>query len=71
MTERDDTALPNRRDFLAMGGATAALASFGIEAWAQNAVELEPDAITNSDHATDVLVIGGRHGRAVRCGEGP
>lgn len=59
MTERDDTAVPTRRDFLAMGGATAALASFGIEAWAQNAVELEPDAITNSDHATDVLVIGG------------
>ncbi len=30
-----------------------------MQAWAQNAVEIDPDAITNTDHATDVLVIGG------------
>ncbi len=59
MSEPQDTAKPNRRTFLALSGASVGLASLGMQAWAQNAVEIDVDAITNTDHATDVLVIGG------------
>lgn len=59
MSELHDTAAPNRRAFLALSGASVGLASLGMQAWAQNAVEIDVDAITNTDHATDVLVIGG------------
>jgi succinate dehydrogenase/fumarate reductase flavoprotein subunit len=59
MSEPQDTAKPNRRAFLALSGASVGLASLGMQAWAQNAVEIDVDAITNTDHATDVLVIGG------------
>jgi succinate dehydrogenase/fumarate reductase flavoprotein subunit len=44
---------------MALSGATAGLAALGMQAWAQNAVEIDPDAIANTDHSTDVLVIGG------------
>ncbi len=59
MTAPDTTTAPTRRTFLALSGATAGLASLGMTAWAQNAVEIDVKAITNTDHATDVLVIGG------------
>lgn len=59
MTAPKDTAAPTRREFLALSGATAGLAALGLSAWAQNRVEIDVDAITNTDHATDVLVIGG------------
>jgi NADPH-dependent 2,4-dienoyl-CoA reductase/sulfur reductase-like enzyme len=59
MTAPDHTTAPTRRDFLALSGATAGLASLGIQARAQNAVEIDADAVLNTDHATDVLVIGG------------
>jgi succinate dehydrogenase/fumarate reductase flavoprotein subunit len=59
MTSSTDTSAPTRRDFLTLSGASAGLASLGMQAWAQNAVEIDPDAITNTDHSTDVLVIGG------------
>lgn len=59
MTEQDDTTIPTRREFLALSGATAGIASLGMQAWAQNAVEIDVDTITNTDHTTDVLVIGG------------
>jgi succinate dehydrogenase/fumarate reductase flavoprotein subunit len=59
MSAEDDTTAPTRREFLAMTGVTAGIASLGMQAWAQNAVEIDVDAITNTDHATDVLVIGG------------
>ncbi|MBU2992890.1 FAD-binding protein [Octadecabacter sp. 1_MG-2023] len=59
MTAPTETHAPNRREFLALSGATAGAASLGMAAWAQNVVEIDVDAITNTDHATDVLVIGG------------
>ena len=59
MTSPTDTAAPTRRAFLALSGASAGLASLGMQAWAQNTVEIDVDAITNTDHTTDVLVIGG------------
>ena len=59
MTASQDTTAPNRREFLALSGASAGLATLGMSAWAQNKVEIDVDAITNTDHATDVLVIGG------------
>ena len=49
---------PTRRQFLALGGASIAALGAGV-AWAQNKVEFDPDTITNTDYATDVLVIGG------------
>ncbi|WP_299788499.1 FAD-binding protein [uncultured Marivita sp.] len=59
MTTTSETSGPTRRAFMAFSGASAGLAAIGMEAWAQNAVEIDPDAITNTDHVTDVLVIGG------------
>lgn len=59
MSDPHDTTAPTRREFLALSGATAGLVSVGMQAWAQNAVEIDPAAITNTDHTTDVLVIGG------------
>lgn len=59
MTAPNDTVSPTRREFLALSTATAGLASVGMAGWARNAVEITADAITNTDHATDVLVIGG------------
>ncbi|MCB0031520.1 MAG: FAD-binding protein [Anaerolineales bacterium] len=59
MTTPSDTSGPTRRAFMALSGATAGLAALGMQAWAQNAVEIDPDAIANTDHSTDVLVIGG------------
>ena len=59
MTGPTDTAAPTRRTFLALSGAAAGLASVGMAAWAQNAVEIDVAAITRTDHSTDVLVIGG------------
>ncbi len=35
------------------------MVSLGMAAWADNSVEIDVDAITNTDHTTDVLVIGG------------
>ncbi|MCR8725188.1 FAD-dependent oxidoreductase [Frigidibacter sp. ROC022] len=58
MSAADETA-PTRRAFLALSGATGGLAALGMAAWGQNNVEFDPDAVTNTDHATDVLVIGG------------
>ncbi|WP_417243834.1 FAD-binding protein [Celeribacter sp.] len=53
------TLTPNRRQFLALGGAAAGIAGLGMTAWAANNVEFDPDALTNTDYVTDVLVIGG------------
>ena len=57
MTATCEPVSPTRRKFLALSGATAAMAS--LSAWAVNPVEIDIDAVTNTDHATDVLVIGG------------
>ncbi len=35
------------------------MASLGLAAWADNPVEIDVHAVTNIEHATDVLVIGG------------
>ncbi len=59
MTTLSETTAPTRRAFMALSGASAGLASVGLAAWAQNNVEIDPDAITNTNHSTDVLVIGG------------
>ncbi|MEM5583501.1 FAD-binding protein [Roseibium sp. AS2] len=59
MTAQDHTTGPTRRAFLALSGATAGLASLGMEAWAENRVEIDADAMGNSDLSTEVLVIGG------------
>jgi succinate dehydrogenase/fumarate reductase flavoprotein subunit len=59
MTAPNDATAPTRRTFLALSGATAGLASLGMAAWAQNNVEIDVDAVANTTHATDVLVIGG------------
>ena len=60
MTQALDRSAVTRREFLALSGGAVGLASMGMgAAWAQNIVELDPGAITNTDHATDVLVIGG------------
>ncbi len=54
-----DTTAPTRRTFLALSGAAVGLASVGFAAWAENKVEIDVDAVGNTDHVTDVLVIGG------------
>ena len=59
MTTSNGTTTPTRRSFLALSGAAAGLAAVGLAAWADNHVEVDADAVTNTDHATDVLVIGG------------
>ncbi|WP_372840456.1 FAD-binding protein [Phaeovulum sp.] len=60
MTQQQETLSPNRREFMALGGGAVGLASMGLNAaWAVNQVELDPEAITNTDHQTEVLVIGG------------
>lgn len=59
MTATDKPASPTRREFLALSGVTAAMATLGLTAWAKNQVEINVDAITNTDLSTDVLVIGG------------
>jgi succinate dehydrogenase/fumarate reductase flavoprotein subunit len=59
MSAPNDRFSPTRREFLALSGATAGLAALGLSAWADNHVEIAVDAVTNTDHSTDVLVIGG------------
>ncbi|THH36923.1 FAD-binding protein [Aliishimia ponticola] len=59
MTTHEDNAAPTRRDFIALSGASAGLAAIGAAGWAQNAAEIDAESFTNTDHATDVLVIGG------------
>ena len=59
MTAPEKSPAPTRRDVLVLGGASAGLATVGLPGWAQNAVEIDPGTITNTDHSTDVLVIGG------------
>ena len=58
MTAPNHTSSLPRREFLALSGATV-LAASGLNAWAKNHVEIDIDAVTNTDHSTDVLVIGG------------
>ncbi|MDX2472902.1 MAG: FAD-binding protein [Candidatus Krumholzibacteria bacterium] len=58
MTRSHDASALSRREFLALSAGAAASMALGA-AWAQNNVELDPSAISNTDHATDVLVIGG------------
>ena len=58
MTRSQDASAITRREFLALSAGTAAAVALGA-AWAQNNVELDPAAVFNADHATDVLVIGG------------
>lgn len=41
MSAQDDTTAPTRREFLALSGATAGIASLGMQAWAQNSVEID------------------------------
>lgn len=59
MTDPTGSGHTTRRDFLALSGAAAGLASVGMAGWAQNTTEIDADAIANTDHAIDVLVIGG------------
>ena len=59
MSAPNDRFSPTRREFLALSGATAGLAALGLSAWADNHVEIAVDAVTNTDHSTEVLVIGG------------
>jgi len=59
MTAPHDTNGRTRREFLALSGATAGAASLGMAAWADNKVEIDVETISNTDHSTDVLVIGG------------
>lgn len=59
MTKSQKTTGSTRREFLALSGGTLGMASMGMSAWAQNNVEIDPDSISNTDHSTDVLVIGG------------
>lgn len=59
MTDPTGSGDTTRRDFLALSGAAAGLASVGMAGWAQNTTEIDADAIANTDHAIDVLVIGG------------
>lgn len=59
MTVRNEATDQTRREFLALSGATAGMAAVGMAAWAQNNVEIDVDSISNTDHTTDVLVIGG------------
>ena len=60
MTQMHGKSAVNRREFFAISGGAMGLASMGLgAAWAQNAVDLDPATISNTDHATDVLVIGG------------
>ncbi|CUH67426.1 Fumarate reductase flavoprotein subunit [Thalassovita gelatinovora] len=58
-TNAHEATATTRREFLTLSGATAGMASFGMTAWADNPVEIEVSAITNTDYDTDVLVIGG------------
>lgn len=59
MSVPTDTVAATRREFLALSGASAGIASFRMQSWAPNAVEVDADSVSNTDHATDVLVIGG------------
>ncbi len=64
MNDSREKNVMSRRQFLSLtGGVTgmAALASMGIGSagWAENEVVLDTKGITNKDHQTDVLVIGG------------
>lgn len=60
MTSQNTANTPTRRQFLALSGATACVASLGMAAWAQNSVEIDVDAISNTYLVTNVLMIGGR-----------
>lgn len=60
MTHTHDNSALTRREFLALSGGAMGLATMGLgAAWVKNNVELDLGAITNTDHATDVLIIGG------------
>lgn len=59
MIDDTKTAAPTRREFLALGGATAGLSGLGLAGWAQNIAEFDPAAVTNTTYTTDVLVVGG------------
>ncbi len=59
MTASSNSLLLTRRKFLALSGAAVGMAALGLSPWAENQVEFDVDAITNTDHSTDVLVIGG------------
>ncbi|MBE0622343.1 MAG: FAD-binding protein [Burkholderiales bacterium] len=59
MTAPNDLPSLSRREFLALSATTAGLAALGLTACADNHVEIDVDAVTNADHSTDVLVIGG------------
>ncbi len=59
MNTPNDTFSSARREFLARTGVTAGLATLGLSAWADNRVEIDANAVTTTDHSTDVLVIGG------------
>ncbi|MBY8977944.1 FAD-binding protein [Rhodobacteraceae bacterium NNCM2] len=60
MTNANSDLSPSRRQFLALSGTAMGVAAMGLgAAWAENKVEFDPDGVTNSDHTTDVLVIGG------------
>lgn len=57
MINSNDTSALTRREFLALSGATAG--AMGMNAWTGNKTELDPEVVANTDHASDVLVIGG------------
>ena len=53
----------SRRQFMTLAGGAAGLAALGAmyasNGWAVNASEIDANAVTNRNHETDVLVIGG------------
>ena len=59
MTNSKNAPTVTRREFLALSGTAAGLATMRMSAWAANQLEIDPEAVTNTDHTTDVLVIGG------------
>ncbi|MDV7145385.1 FAD-binding protein [Tropicimonas sp. TH_r6] len=60
MTRTDRFDGPNRRQFLALGGAVSGLAALGMGAgWAENRPRVTAANVAGRDHKTDVLVIGG------------
>ena len=60
MAHSQDSSAPNRREFLSLAGGAVGAGTMGMNAaWAQNIPEIDVSTIRNTDHQTDVLVIGG------------
>ncbi|MEG3767245.1 FAD-binding protein [Alteromonas sp. 14N.309.X.WAT.G.H12] len=60
MNQSDNNNGLSRRTFLGLSGGVVGLSALGLNhAWAVNKVLIDPKAIKNTSHTTDVLVIGG------------